>query len=81
MVAGAETPVRNIEIEDATGRVKVALWRESATSPITVGDYVTVSHAVVKTYAGDKTLQSTRLSTIEVSIIFCHCTLFMLTHQ
>lgn len=39
--------MRTITIQDSDAEIELTLWRELANQPITIGDYVEVSHCVV----------------------------------
>lgn len=66
-VAGRPASVRNLQVKDTTGRVKVALWRDLANSPCKPGDYVAITHAVLKTFNNEVVLQTTQHTKVEVS--------------
>lgn len=59
--------MRTITIQDSDAEIELTLWRELANQPITIGDYVEVSHCVVAEWQRRKTLNSTRNTVVKVS--------------
>lgn len=54
--------MRTITIQDSDAEIELTLWRELANQPITIGDYVEVSHCVVAEWQRRKTLNSMECS-------------------
>lgn len=46
--------MRTITIQDSDAEIELTLWRELANQPITIGDYVEVSHSVVAALVAKK---------------------------
>ncbi|XP_078520577.1 uncharacterized protein LOC144785651 [Lissotriton helveticus] len=66
LVGGQETKIRSITINDATDSVKISLWRDATDFTIEIGEYVQLTHMAVHEFNGEKILNTTRHSTIQV---------------
>jgi len=64
-VRGADVPVKNINIQDSTDTLKVALWRDLTDSSL-VGQYVKLQNVVVTSYKDEVSVSSTARTQIEV---------------
>ncbi|KAH3734852.1 hypothetical protein DPMN_041302 [Dreissena polymorpha] len=63
---GAQTEVRNRIVSDETASIPFALWRQLASSPLSVNDNVKIYNAVVsKTTNGEPKLSGNQKTTIE----------------
>lgn len=60
--------VKNIYIEDATSKYKVALWRSFAEKDIRPGDYVHITDVVINTFHNEVSFTTTSKTKITVSI-------------
>lgn len=60
-------PIRDIHLKDYSGKIKVALWRDLASSDVHVGDMIQITNMNVSSYQSEIQLGSTSLSTIKVT--------------
>lgn len=67
-VKGTEVPIKNVTLEDSTGKSKVTLWRDAAQACVKTGDYVVLTDVVVNTYKNETSLSSTSRTKVEVCI-------------
>jgi len=65
-VAGRSTAMKEITIEDSSGRAKVALWRKSTEYEARVGDHVNVTNLVINNYRGQVRLSGTGQTLVKV---------------
>lgn len=63
--------VRDIEVDDGTGMVRISLWGEKARSPIKTGQTIRLTHMSPKrdTFYGGLKLTSSHFTKIEVMLI------------
>ena len=59
--------VKDLKIQDSTGEIIIALWRDLATIPCFVGQQLSATRCKVTEYNNQAKLQCTWLSTISVS--------------
>jgi len=69
-VAGRSTAMKEITIEDSSGRAKVALWRKSTEYEARVGDHVNVTNLVINNYRGQVSLSGTGQTLVKVVLQF-----------
>jgi len=65
-VAGRSTAMKEITVEDSSGRAKITLWRKSTEYEARVGDHVNVTNLVVNNYRGQVTLNGTGNTCVKV---------------
>ncbi|XP_056004184.1 uncharacterized protein LOC125660194 [Ostrea edulis] len=65
-VSGVDTTIRTIYLEQDGNSIDLTLWRELASKDLATGQFLGVSHCLVNEWQGNKSLNSTRNSTIEV---------------
>lgn len=67
---GGTVEVRNMTIEDTSGAVRVALWRDNSSSPVKAGDTVKFTHMSVKndSLTGSRVLTTTKHTKIQKEI-------------
>ena len=70
VVGTAHQIVRNIEVEDKTGSIQVALWNDITKSPVKSGDHVKITHVSPKNnkFQQRLTLTTTKDTHIDVCI-------------
>lgn len=68
-VRGEEVTLKSIMMEDPTGKIKVTLWRDNAKKEVRPGDHIRVTDVVINHFNGSTSLQTTMLSSVEVSKI------------
>ena len=68
---GVETNVRNGVCGDLTSCMPFALWRDLATTPLSCGDCIHLTNAIIsKTTDGQAKLSGNQRTTIEVCFVF-----------
>jgi len=65
-VAGRSTAMKEITIEDGSGRAKVTLWRKSTEYEARVGDHNNVTNLVINNYRGQVSLNGTGQTRVKV---------------
>lgn len=65
-VAGNDTKIRTITIEEDASQIDVTLWRELAEKEFQVGDFLRISHTLLNEWQGRRALNSTRNTSVEV---------------
>ncbi|KAJ8050039.1 hypothetical protein HOLleu_03068 [Holothuria leucospilota] len=65
-VGGRATAVRGMTLEDKTGKIRLSLWREKATSPIKIGDFVEATNLAITKFNSESTAGSTARTLIKV---------------
>ena len=63
--------VKDVKVQDATGEIMIALWKDSATIPCSVGQQLSATWCRVTEYNIKARLQSTWLSKISVRFYTC----------
>jgi ssDNA-binding replication factor A large subunit len=63
-----EVPIKNIYIEDKTGRAKITLWREASSTDARPGDFVEITDLLARTYQDCTSLSTTQRSIVKVFI-------------
>nr|XP_022330640.1 uncharacterized protein LOC111128957 [Crassostrea virginica] len=64
-VAGNDTKIRTITIEEDASQIDVTLWRELAEKEFQVGDFLRISHTLLNEWQGRRALNSTRNTSVE----------------
>ncbi|XP_078515019.1 uncharacterized protein LOC144773775 [Lissotriton helveticus] len=60
LVAGQETKLKSITVNDTTDSIKITLWRDAADFQIQIGSYVKITHLSVHEFQNNKMLNTTR---------------------
>ena len=63
----SNVPLKNIYVEDATKRCRVALWRKNSKEPVRPGDYVVITDLTTNTFRNEVSLQTSYRTKITVS--------------
>ena len=58
--------MKEIVVEDGSGKARVTLWRSSTEYEARVGDHVNVTNLVVNNFRGQVSLSGTGLTRVEV---------------
>ncbi|KAL4223318.1 DNA-directed RNA polymerase I complex subunit Rpa2 [Mactra antiquata] len=66
-VKGTDVNIRNIVIQDVSGKAKVCLWRDASNADARTGQYVKVTDVVVNNYKGELSLSTTQKACVIVS--------------
>lgn len=61
--------VKNVFLEDATEKCKVALWKDTAVQDIRSGDFVDITDVVINTFRNETSLTTTSRTKIIVITI------------
>lgn len=69
---GDEVPIKMITVEDASGRTKVTMWRDSINRDVRPGDFVEITNVITNTYKQETNLSTTNSSKVEVWIYFLY---------
>ena len=62
--------VKNMFIEDASSKCKVALWRNFADQDIRPGDYIHITDVVTNTFRNEVSLTTTSKTKLSVYLYF-----------
>lgn len=65
-ISGQDTKLKSITLNDTTDSVKITLWREATQFPIEIGKSVKITHLTVHEYNGEKILNTTRHTQLQV---------------
>ncbi|XP_078515325.1 uncharacterized protein LOC144774705 [Lissotriton helveticus] len=66
-INGKNTALKSITLKDSTDDIKVTLWREATLFKINIGEYVMLTHVTVHECNGQKILNTTRHTKIQVT--------------
>jgi ssDNA-binding replication factor A large subunit len=66
VVRGEDIQIKTVTVSDKSGRTKVSLWRDMASSTYRPGDHVIITDVVINHYQNSVSLTTTAKSTIEV---------------
>jgi ssDNA-binding replication factor A large subunit len=72
MVNSTNVQIKNIFIEDASKKCKVALWRSCVDQDVRPGDFVEITDVIVNNYRNELSLSTTSRTVITVSPIFSY---------
>ncbi|XP_078524511.1 uncharacterized protein LOC144797668 [Lissotriton helveticus] len=59
-IAGQETKLKSITVQDTTDSVKITLWRDAADFTVEIGSYIKMTHLSVHEFNSKKILNTTR---------------------
>ena len=79
LVRNSRVRVTNLTVDDTTGHLDMALWRNTADTDLQIGLTYTFSHIALSTFNGAQRGSTTRHSTVMVSSLLTYtsnCTLF-----
>eukprot|EP00105_Crassostrea_gigas_P041788 XP_019925936.1 PREDICTED: uncharacterized protein LOC105335679 isoform X2 [Crassostrea gigas] len=65
-VNGTDTLIRTISIEENGKKIDVTLWHEMAEEDLKIGQYLSISHCILKEWQLQKTLNTTLYSKIQI---------------
>uniref|UniRef100_A0A8W8LAV7 Replication protein A OB domain-containing protein n=1 Tax=Magallana gigas TaxID=29159 RepID=A0A8W8LAV7_MAGGI len=65
-VNGTDTLIRTISIEENGKKIDVTLWHDMAEEDLKIGQYLSISHCILKEWQLQKTLNTTRYSKIQI---------------
>ncbi|KAJ1082125.1 hypothetical protein NDU88_002295 [Pleurodeles waltl] len=66
-IGGQDTELKSITIKDSTDYIKITLWREATEFPITIGEYIKITHVMVHEFNDEKILNTTRHSKLQTT--------------
>lgn len=61
--------IKDVTVEDASGKVKVSLWRDASSTKARPGDNVTITDVVVNVYNNTTSLNTTAKSEVVVCVL------------
>lgn len=67
-VAQKDTKIRTLTLEENGQTMELTLWRELSEKDLKIGQYIEVTHCLVSEWLRKKSLNSTRNTTIKVTI-------------
>lgn len=67
-VAQKDTKIRALTLEENGQTMELTLWRELSKQDLKIGQYIEVTHCLVSEWLRKKSLNSTRNTTIKVTI-------------
>lgn len=68
-VRGEDVTLKQITIQDDTGKTKVTLWRQAAQSSTRPGDMVRITDVVLNSYQNTLSLSTTMKTKLEVCML------------